>query len=64
MGTGYVITPHTDVGTPPPARTTGASTTSTTFSGLVTGHHYWFTVQATNARGPGLPAATKTVTVT
>jgi phospholipase C len=64
VGTGYLITPHTDIGTPPPARTTGRYTDSTTFLGLVTGHRYWFTVQATNARGVGVPATTNTVTVT
>jgi phospholipase C len=64
VGTGYVITPHTNVGTPPAARTTGRYTSSTTFFGLVKGQQYWFTVQATNARGRGVPADTNTVTVT
>ena len=62
-GTGYTITPHSS-GTAPSARVVGYSVTTTTFTGLVAGRTYWFTVQATNARGAGVGADTNTVTVT
>jgi hypothetical protein len=57
--TGYAIT-VIDGTTPGATQTTGAEVLHTTFSGLVNGHEYHFSVAATNDAGTG-PAATSNV---
>jgi N,N-dimethylformamidase beta subunit-like protein/uncharacterized protein DUF4082/fibronectin type III domain protein len=60
--TGYTVTPYVG-STAQTATQVGASTTSTRVAGLTNGTSYTFTVNATNAAGPGAQsAATSAVT--